>query len=49
MRLGIFPFAMLAFYPALFRPEEVASMVERARGLLARTVSRRRVAASKAP
>lgn len=49
MRLGIFPFAMLAFYPALFRPEEVASVVERARGLLARTVSRRRVAASKAP
>jgi hypothetical protein len=49
MRLGIFPFAMLAFYPALFRPAEVASVVERARGLLARIVSLRRVAASKAP
>jgi hypothetical protein len=49
MRLGIFPFAMLAFYPALFRPAEVASVVARARQWLVRMLPLRRIAAPKAP
>jgi Vitamin K-dependent gamma-carboxylase len=32
LRLGIFPFAMLACFPAFFRPEELARAVARLRG-----------------
>jgi hypothetical protein len=31
LRLGIFPAAMLALYPVLLRPEEIAAAIERAR------------------
>jgi hypothetical protein len=41
MRLGIFPFAMLSFYPALFRPDEVTAFVERARAFATKKLRRR--------
>lgn len=44
MRLGIFPFAMLSFYPALFRPGEVRAFVERVRAFV--TAKARRASAS---
>lgn len=31
LRLGIFPFAMLACFPAFFRPEEIERVLARAR------------------
>ena len=36
LRLGIFPFAMLALFPAFFRPDELERALLRARGWLAR-------------
>lgn len=36
LRLGIFPLAMLAFFPAFFRPEEIEAAMQKARMLLSR-------------
>lgn len=46
MRLGIFPFAMLAFYPALFRPDEVTGFVDRVRSFFSKCWARRRLGAA---
>lgn len=46
MRLGIFPFAMLSFYPALFRPQEISAFVARVRAFVSKRRSRRPLGAA---
>ena len=36
LKLGIFPYSMLAFFPAFFRPSEIEGWYERARARLSR-------------
>jgi hypothetical protein len=42
MRLGVFPFGMLALYPALFHPREVRAALDAARAWVAAGASRDR-------
>ena len=42
LRLGIFPFAMLACFPAFFRPEELERGLQRLRALSGSAFSRPR-------
>jgi len=39
LKLGIFPYSMLAFFPAFYRPDELEAVVERLRVRLSRTAA----------